>query len=496
MQLIITKNLAEIKPEIVFFPVLEDALKIDKIFNQLESAESKLLLARCKRENFQGKAGQIFIIHKPDRQVVILGTGQKQKLNLEDWRVLAGQMISYLKKYQAKNVGISASSWLLANQNYEALALGLAEGLFLASYDFDKYRKPIKDQIKIKIENLFIELASAKKNKFISAWQVGELQAKATILARDLVNEPANIMTPTFLANIAKDIAKKSKQIRVRILEKEAVLKLGMGAFVGVDQGSQEDLKFIHLVYKPKTKPKDRLALVGKGVTFDSGGLNIKTGDHMGQMKIDMAGAATVLGVFSSLTELNIKSEVHGIIAACENMPSGSALRPGDIVKNMQGKTIEIGNTDAEGRVTLADSLAYAQKLGIKKIIDLATLTGAIMVALGTDYAGLFSNDEELSKDLLKASKQSAEKIWPLPLAPEYKHLNASLIADIRNIPSNRLGGAITAALFLQEFVNEDVAWAHLDIAAPAYAEKTMNAYTPVGGVGFGVRTILEYLKK
>lgn len=496
MQLIISPNLAVLKPEVVFFPVLEAPEKIDKIFSQLEPQESKLLLARRKRENFQGKKGQLFVIHKPDRQVVMLGTGQKQKLSLDDWRQAAGQLVAYLRQYQAKNIGLLASSWLLGSQNYEGLAVALAEGLHLASYDFNKYRKKNREQIQLNIENLFVEIAADKKNKFIKAWQSGLSQAQATILARDLVNEPANIMTPTFLANTAKDLAKQSAKVRVRVLDKEAVARLGMGAFIGVDQGSNEALKFIHLVYKPSAHPKERVALVGKGITFDSGGLNIKTGDSMGQMKIDMAGAATVLGVFSVLEQLNIRVEVHGLIAACENMPSGMALKPGDIVKNMQGKTIEIGNTDAEGRVTLADSLAYAQKLGIKKIIDLATLTGAVMVALGTDYAALFSNDEILSKDLLKASELAAEKIWPLPLPEEYKGLNKSLVADIKNIPSSRLGGAITAALFLQEFINEDVSWAHLDIAAPAYAEKPMNSYIPTGGVGFGVRTILEYLKK
>jgi len=252
--------------------------------------------------------------------------------------------------------------------------------------------------------------------------------------------------------------------------------------------------KFIHLIYKPTGRTKDKIAIVGKGVTFDSGGLNIKTGDSMEQMKIDMGGAATVVGLFSVLAQLKPKVEVHGVIAACENMPSGAAIKPGDIVKNMQGKSIEIGNTDAEGRVTMADSLAYAQKQGISKVVDLATLTGAVMAALGTDYAGLFANDEKLAKGLLKAGDVSGENLWLLPLPLEYKKLNQSKVADIKNIPSTRYGGAITAALFLQEFIEEDVKWAHLDIAAPVYAEKPMNSYTPVGGVGFGVRTLFEWL--
>jgi leucyl aminopeptidase len=494
MELIISRDLKENKLEVVFCPVFEDNEKLAKAFSYFAKNQEISLISQAKKEKFQGQKKHLFIMRLEDKLVVLIGLGKIRRLVSEDWREAGAMAISYLQKYQAKNIGIIASQWLQGSSDYDRLAQSLAEGLYLTSYKFDKYKKIDKQSIQINIEQIFVELAKEKKNNFIKNWALGEAMSSGTILARGLVNEPANVMTPTYLADVAIDIAKNNKQIRVKILDKEQVEKIGMNAFLAVDRGSHEPLKFIHLVYKPKTKTKEKIALVGKGLTFDSGGLNIKTGDSMYQMKIDMAGAATVLGIFSVLEQFNIKAEVHGLIAACENMPSDKAMRPGDIVRNLQGKSIEIWNTDAEGRVTLADSLAYAQKIGIKKIVDLATLTGAVMVALGPNVAGLFSNNEKLGQEIKKASEMAGEKMWSLPLEDDYREYNKSQVADIRNASTTRYGGAITAALFLQEFINEGVIWAHLDIAAPAYAEKPLNAYTPVGGVGYGVRTLLEWL--
>ena len=481
-------------PQVMFYPVLEDNQAIIRLIEGFGYEDQSAILTRLKAEKFVGKKSQVFVINEPGLSVILLGTGQSKKLDSEDWRVLAGNIIAYLQKYSAKNIGLIASQWLKNNSNIELLGQSLAEGLNLASYEFVKYKKPDKNKININIENIFVEINSDKKNKFQKGWDTGLLMTEATNLARDLVNEPAGVMTPTFLADTARQIAKANPNISVKILDKEACQKLGMNAFLGVDQGSDQPLQFIHLIYKPAHKSKDIIALVGKGITFDSGGLNIKTGDSMSQMKVDMAGSATVLGIFASIGKLKPKSEVHGIVAACENMPSGTALKPGDVISNMQGKTIEIGNTDAEGRVTLADSLAYAQKKGAKTIIDLATLTGACVIALGPEYTALFANDQGLAKDLLKTAGSTGEKIWQLPLPDEYKELNKSNIADINNIPNTRYGGAITAGLFLQEFIHQDIKWSHWDIAGPAYAEKPFNSYTPQGGVGFGVRTLLTWL--
>lgn len=474
----------------VFYPVLEDQVKINKLLSDLKVSAS--IEKRLQTEKFLGKKDQVFSFSTDNKSVIFYGTGQKQKMTPENWRQAAGFLGQHILKYHLSSVALELSSWTKGSSDLERLGHCLAEALTLSLYRFDKY-KTQQEENNI-LENIFVNLESSKKNNFKKFWDQGLSFAQGTILARDLVNEPAGNMTPTFLAQQALDIAKNNPQVKVKILEKEQVEKLGMHAFLGIDRGSVEPLKFIHLVYSPKIKAKDKIALVGKGITFDSGGLNIKVGDGMADMKIDMGGAATVLGVFSTFNDVKPKVEIHGVIAACENMPSGNAIRPGDVVANMQGKTIEIGNTDAEGRVTLADSLAYAQQQGVSTIVDLATLTGACIVALGSDYAALYSNQESLAKDLLKSANLSGERIWQMPLAEEYRELNKSSIADIRNIPSARGGGSITAALFLEEFIEDSIAWAHLDIAGPAYAEKPLNHYTPLGGVGFGVRTLLEWL--
>jgi len=494
---LILKNIDEDlrESQVLFCPVLENKEAIISMIKNLAYEDEKLILTRVSRENFIGKKGQSLSIVDEKQTVILLGSSCKKKMTVEDWRQLAGYMISSLRKIKAKKVSVYTDHWLKGNKDAALLGQAIAEGLDLANYNFDKYKKPDKNQIKVEIDELFVYVEERLKNDFARGFEYGSYLAWGTIKARDLVNEPANHVTPSFLAEQAQEIAKNNPNISVRILNKEQVKKLKMNAFLAVDQGSTEELRFIHLKYKPKVKPKDSIALVGKGITFDSGGLNIKPGDGMEQMKIDMAGAATVLGVFSVLAQLEPKVEVHGIIAACENMPSGSAIRPGDIVTNMQGKSIEIANTDAEGRVTLADSLAYAQKQGVSQVVDLATLTGAVMVALGPDYAGLFANDKKLTNDMLNFADKAGEKIWHMPLPKEYRKLNQSKVADVRNIPSTRLGGAITAALFLQEFINKDIKWAHLDIAGPSYVERPLNAYTPMGGSGFGVRMLLEWLK-
>ncbi len=479
--------------EVLFFPVLANEQAITDLIKSLKYEDEASVLNQVKKEKFQAKKGQQLIIHDAEQTIVLIGTGKK-KLSTEDWRLVAGQAVSYLRKYSASSIGIIAKDWLKGNADVFALGQALAEGLSLASYTFSKYKKVDKDKVKVNIQELVVELAKSRTKRFKFGWDKGMLLATGTVKARDLVNEPAGVMTPSFLAKQAEQIAKDNKKVSVKILDKAQIKKLGMNAYLAVDQGSNQDPKFIHLVYRGG---KDKIALVGKGVTFDSGGLNIKIGDSMKQMKIDMAGAATVLGVFSVISQLQPKLEVHGIIAACENMPSGKALKPGDIVKNMQGKSIEIGDTDAEGRVTLADSLAYAQKQGINKIVDLATLTGAVMVALGPNYAGLFSNNNKLGNELLKQAEVSGERLWKLPLAPEYIEFNkSSQIADIANIPNTRYGGAITAALFLQEFIEDKTVWAHIDLGGPAYAEKPFNSYISSGGVGYGVRTLLNWLVK
>jgi leucyl aminopeptidase len=323
--------------------------------------------------------------------------------------------------------------------------------------------------------------------------RTGETCARATWVARDLVNAPANEVHPTHLAEVAETIARPPR-LSVKILDRAECEELGMGAFLGVAKGSAQPPKFIHLTYRPSGRPTKRVAIIGKGITFDAGGLDLKSAEGMLRMKDDMSGAAAVLGIMRALPILKPKVEVHGLIAATENMPSGTAFRPGDVLRAMNGTTIEIGNTDAEGRLTLADVLSYAvQTIKPDEMVDLATLTGACVVALGPLCSGLMTNRQGLANRLLAAAGAAGERVWQLPLLEEYREHLKSDVADLNNV-GPRGGGAITAGLFLKEFA-AGVPWVHLDIAGPAYVEKD-GPLTTKGGTGVGVRTILTYLSE
>ncbi len=318
-----------------------------------------------------------------------------------------------------------------------------------------------------------------------------ELAAEATCFARDLINEPANHVTATALAEAARAIAREAG-LRVRVFDRAACEKMGMGAFLGVNRGSVEPPQFIHLAYVPRGTARRRIALIGKGITFDSGGLDLKTAEGMERMKGDMSGAAAVLGVLKVLPRIRPPVEVHGLVAATDNMPSGSATKPGDVLRAMSGKTIEVNNTDAEGRLTLADAIAYArQEVKPDEIVDIATLTGAVSVALGSLCAGSMSNDAALQRRVLAAGERVGERLWPLPLIEEYREGLRSEVADLRNT-GPRPGGAITAGLFIREFAG-NTPWVHLDIAGAAFTDKDLP-YAPKGGVGFGARTLLEFV--
>ena len=348
-------------------------------------------------------------------------------------------------------------------------------GILIADYAFDKYKSEKKDN---HVKEIFIEANSRGIAK-------AEKVAAAMTFARNLANEPAQFATPSELASIAGDFG-----LETRIYDKEECEKMGMGAFLAVGRGSSQEPKFIHMKYSCEN-PKKKIALIGKGITFDSGGLDIKPASSMLTMKDDMSGAACVLGIMSVLKEFNPQVEVHGIIAACENMPGCSAYKPGDILTAKNGKTIEVDNTDAEGRLTLADALCYASELGVDEVIDIATLTGACMVALGSQAAGIVGNDNQLVQKLIETAEKNGERYWQLPLWEEYFDSLKSDIADMKNTGS-RWGGASTAGVFLQKFV-KDVKWAHIDIAGVAFLEKPQKELIK-GASGAGVRTLLNYI--
>jgi leucyl aminopeptidase len=314
-------------------------------------------------------------------------------------------------------------------------------------------------------------------------------------LARQLVAAPPNVATPQHLADTAAQIA-QTYGLELKVLERSDCEALGMGAFLGVAQGSDLPPKFIHLTYRPSGPAQRKVALVGKGLTFDSGGYNLKTaGSQIEMMKYDMGGSAAVLGAARSIAQLQPAGvEVHFIVASCENMISGGAVHPGDIVTASNGKTIEINNTDAEGRLTLADALVYACKLEPDVVVDLATLTGACLIALGEEIAGLWSSSDGLAQALVNAGEAGGEALWRMPLRPSYKQGLKSPVADMKNT-GPRPGGSITAALFLQDFVSPNLDWAHLDIAGTVWSDKE-RGIDPAGATGFGVRTLVQWIEQ
>ncbi|CAN5184374.1 leucyl aminopeptidase [soil metagenome] len=448
-------------------------------------------------EKFSGKRGEMLKVIPNGlfaaSRVLVLGLGKKDEFVADDLRRVVGSTTkAFRKKVDSFAIVLPTDDEVTLEKSELAHLVG--EALLLGSYEFGKYKTDSK------VERKLATVIIAEKDKNAQAqlkngFEKAKLFADATKLARDLVNEPPMIATPTYLADLAKDIAKSSPQISVKVLDKAECEKMGMEAFLGIARAADTPPKFIHLEYQPKGKAsKEKLAIVGKGITFDSGGINVKPGDHMADMKMDMAGAAVVLGVFSVISHIQPNFPVIGLIAATPNMISGNAIVPVDVVRAMNGKTIEVLNTDAEGRVTLADSLSYAVKEKATKIIDFATLTGACMVALGPDISGLFSNNRDLAEEIKTAAFDAGEKVWELPLEKEYKAMNKSDVADIANIPSSRYGGSLTAALFLEEFV-ANIPWAHLDIAGPAFINKP-SEISMKGGTGHGVRTVLTMLSQ
>jgi leucyl aminopeptidase len=416
--------------------------------------------------------------------VVAVGVGEPDKVTAETLRRSAAALVK--AAWRDPRVATTLLAAAPAGLDPALAAQAVAEGALLASYRFTTYKS---DPQACRIESLSVVGDGTGADRGI---QRGVRIARAVALARDLVNQPAGAMTPRRLAEIATQVA-EDEGLEVDILDEIAIVNEGLGGLAGVAQGSDEPARLIRLVYDPPGATAT-LALVGKGITFDSGGLSIKTAEGMETMKTDKSGAAAVLGAMSALPALaqldGLAVKVIAIIPATENMPGGAAIKPGDVLKIRNGKTVEVLNTDAEGRLVLADGLSLAVEAGVDAILDLATLTGACVVALGKRIAGLMGNHEGWMGQVQEAAGRAGEPVWPLPLPDEYRKLIDSDVADIKNIGGGRHAGALTAGLFLQEFVG-DVPWAHLDIAGPARSDDD-EGYLSKGGTGFGVRTILE----
>jgi leucyl aminopeptidase len=445
----------------------------------------------AKAEGFSGKPNRTVLLHTPDRpakRILLVGIGQDS--TPESLRRYSAVSIRRARDLRAARVVLAASTdGEGGGPTSNAVVRAIAEGAGLGAYKFDHYRK---SENGVEIADVTVAARRGDREALDRALRVADLAVRATCQARDLVNEPSNVLTPTALAEIARSVA-ASAGLEFRVIDLEEAQAMGMGLFAAVAQGSAQPPKFIVLDYRPAGASRT-VALVGKGITFDSGGLSIKTAGGMKTMKGDMAGAATVIAAMGVLRDLGVAARVVGIAAATENMISGAAMRPGDIVRGLSGLTVEITNTDAEGRLVLADGLAYAVRAGADELIDVATLTGACVVALGDWTAGVMGNNQPLVDRLLRAAAVAGEQVWQLPLYDEFLETMRGEITDLRNTASGREGGAERAAAFLGEFVGGHP-WAHLDIAGPAFAETAPPApYMPTGGTGFGVRTLLEYL--
>jgi leucyl aminopeptidase len=467
----------------------EDQVEQSETFSTLNAALDGLLQEVVAESEFKGKSGETTWLRSPSntpiaRKVVLVGLGKPDTWTLESLRQAAATIARTAHKQKAKSVAIALP---LFNQDAALTAAAIIEGAVLSQHQDNRFKSETENGSKHLIEQIELLGISVQDEAIAKSQQICE----GVILARELVNAPANVVTPMSLADTAAELAQQLG-LTLEVLEKEACEALGMGAFLGVAQASEMPPKFIHLTYKPSGTPTRKLAIIGKGLTFDSGGLNIKpTGSGIETMKMDMAGSAAVFGAAKVVGLLKPDAEVHFIVAATENMISGRAIHPGDILTASNGKTIEINNTDAEGRLTLADALVFAEKLGVDAIVDLATLTGACIVALGNDIAGIWSPQDELAQALLSASDQAGEKMWRMPLEDKYFEGMKSMIADMKNT-GPRPGGSITAALFLKQFVKE-TPWAHLDVAGPVWTEKE-SGYHNSGATGFGVRTLVNWV--
>lgn len=445
---------------------------------QVKKSKEEVIKKAKEIHDFAGKIGQISTVADNDRLVVLVGIGHREFNHLAAQRK-GGKIAAYLNANKIKNAVVSF-------ENDGEVAANIAFGALLQSYRFNKYfndKKDGKETVVKKIEIIAKDVAKAKK-------QFSELEivAKNVFLTRDLVSEPSNELNPESYADICKAI--KIPGLSIEVLGEKEMKKLGMASLLGVGQGSSKESKMVIFKYfGAKNKSEAPVAFVGKGVTFDTGGISIKPSAHMEDMKTDMAGSAVVVGLMKLLASRKAKVNAIGAIGLVENMPSGTAQRPGDVVKSMSGQTIEIINTDAEGRLVLADVLHYTNtKFKPKAIVDLATLTGAITVALGDIHAGLFANDDNLAHQLERAGIETGETLWRMPLGDEYDSMINSDIADMKNVGAGRGAGSTTAAQFLQRFVGK-TKWAHLDIAGVAWKGKG-DATAVKGATGFGVRLL------
>jgi leucyl aminopeptidase len=474
--------------------VFEGDSKLDGLLSDIDRGMDGRLAALAAAGELTGKSLETVLVHFPEgldaKRLLLVGAGKPDKFNVTDLRKIAGTALRYLKSRGVKKFILLTRE----SQRGPAAAQAVVEGLVLADFESDKYRTDKKNNREIQSVHLAgfdaglgADLSAAVEN--------GRVISESANFARDLINEPSNRLTPRILAAKAEAMA-KDVGLGIEVLDERKISELKMGALIGVAQGSFEPPRVIVVRYTPE-KPQSGgpvLGLVGKAVTFDTGGISIKPADGMEKMKYDMGGGATMLGVMRALAYLKPSVPVIAVVPATENMPGGHAQKPGDVQVAMSGKTIEVINTDAEGRLILADAIFYARKLGCTHLIDAATLTGAIQVALANVNVGAFGTPREYLDKFLESARSTGEKMWPMPIDDEYEEMIKSNIADIRNTGTGKGGGAITAAWFLKEFA-EDVPWVHLDIAATCWVDDG-RPWLAKGPTGIAIRSIVDFALK
>ncbi len=479
------------KADILIIGLFEGDSELTPIQSQIDK-QFKGMISNylLKKESFSAKFGESYLLPTYKKldvdKILAIGLGKKSDFDLNKLRELGAKLSGIVDKNKSvlcELIGIKEKKYTAFN-----CAKTLTEGLLLGAYNFDKYKSK-KSESKIQSFE-FLTLDNDTNKEALKGISAAIILAGAQNFARDLVNEPPEVTTPTFLAKVAENLALEYKKIQCKIYDRTEIENLKFGSFLAVARGSSEEPKFIHLKYSSQN-PRKKIALIGKGITFDSGGLDIKPANSMLTMKCDMSGCATVLGVIKAIAQIEPEIELHVLSAVCENMPSGNAYKQGDILTARNGKTIEVDNTDAEGRLTLADVLSYADDLKVDEIIDIATLTGACVVALGTEISGIMGKNSKIIDRIIKTGADCGETLWQMPILDSMQEVLKSDVADMRNTGSRNAGTSV-AAQFLSNFV-KNPNWTHIDIAGTAFIEKSYKELSK-GGTGILTRTLINYI--
>ncbi|MDT5159305.1 MAG: leucyl aminopeptidase [Acidobacteriota bacterium] len=490
---------AEADVQALAVAVFKDEKADEGFLQQLDAASGGLVRSVLESEELKGKEGEIVYLHLPTggdgtkaKRLLLVGVGERTDYHAAQVSQFAGASIRALRARNVKTVGLVPR---FDGGDAALTASSAVEGAIMGLFEPDKYRTIDKEE-RI-VERLIVIIEGAGEDALRQGAERGRIVGESVNFTRDLSNEPGAYMTPTIMAERAQEIANQFG-LEIDVLDQARMEQEGMGALLSVARGSDQPPKMMVLTYMPEGKKsvedgEDYLALVGKGITFDTGGISIKPSENMELMKYDMTGGATVLGVMRAVAQLKPPIPILGIVPSTENMPSGKATKPGDVVRAMSGKTIEVINTDAEGRLILADAVSYAKKLGATRVIDMATLTGAVSIALGDVNTGILGTDQELIDEVIESGREVGEKFWQLPLDKEYTKQIKSDIADIKNV-GGRKAGTITAAAFIKEFA-DGISWAHLDIAGTAWGDEA-KPFRAKGPTGVAVRTLVNFVRR